>query len=97
MGIAPSSVRRIAGTTVAAVLALVLAPAGAAAAPADTGSNITPAERDEILEVVPEHGVPEIRGVAAALLEIILRIGELDIGAERRLVSDRGRHGKTNK
>ena len=49
MGIAPSSVRRIAGTTVAAVLALVLAPAVAAAAPADTGSNITPAERDEIL------------------------------------------------
>ena len=49
MGIARSSVRRIAGTTVAAVLALVLAPAVAAAAPADTGSNITPAERDEIL------------------------------------------------
>jgi hypothetical protein len=49
MGVAGSSARRIAWTTAAAVVALGLTPGLAVAAPSDTGSNITPAERDEIL------------------------------------------------
>ena len=49
MGVARSSARRIAWATAAAVVALGLTPGLAVAAPSDTGSNITPAERDEIL------------------------------------------------
>jgi hypothetical protein len=52
MGVARSSVRRIAWTTAAVVVGVItlgLTPAVAVAAPPDTGSNITPAERDEIL------------------------------------------------
>ena len=49
MGVARSSVRRIAWATAAVVVTLGLTPAVAVAAPGDTGSNITPAERDEIL------------------------------------------------
>ena len=51
MDVARSSVRRIAWTTAAGVVVLTLGltPAVAVAAPPDTGSNITPAERDEIL------------------------------------------------
>lgn len=51
MGVARSSAPRIAWTTAAVVVmvALGLTPAVAAAAPPDTGSNITPAEREEIL------------------------------------------------
>jgi uncharacterized protein YkwD len=54
MGVARSSVRPIAWAMAAAVVVVVvvtlgLTPAVAVAAPSDTGSNITPAERDEIL------------------------------------------------
>ncbi len=49
MGVARTSVLRIGWATTAALVSLGLAPAVASAAPADTGSNITAAERDEIL------------------------------------------------
>lgn len=49
MGVARSSVRRIAWSAAAMVVILGLTPAVAVAAPPDTGSNITPAERDEIV------------------------------------------------
>ncbi len=49
MGVARSSVRPIAWTAVVVAVTLGLTPSVAVAAPPDTGSNITPAERDEIL------------------------------------------------
>jgi len=49
MDIMRSAVRRIGWVTTAVLVTFGLTPGVAGAAPADTGSNITPAERDEIL------------------------------------------------
>jgi pathogenesis-related protein 1 len=49
MGVVRSSVLRIGWAAAAAVVTMGLVPGLAVAAPGDTGSNISPAERDEIL------------------------------------------------
>src|SRR3954451_3573224 len=49
MGVVRSSALRIGWAAAAAVVTIGLVPGLAVAAPGDTGSNITPAERDEVL------------------------------------------------